>query len=140
MDNQILLEKIEKQTRQQALFTKILCVFCAVILICMLVLTFFVVNAAGQITELAEQAKFVMDNLDVVTWELGDYHFGGVLVANADIGGMIENMGALTTDSQAIVEEAMSKLNAINLDALNQAIEDLANIVEPLANFTKFFG
>ena len=130
MDNQILLEKIEKQTRQQALFTKILCVFCAVILICMLVLTFFVVNAAGQITELAEQAKFVMDNLDVVTWEL----------ANADIGGMIENMGALTTDSQAIVEEAMSKLNAINLDALNQAIEDLANIVEPLANFTKFIG
>ena len=130
MDNQILLEKIEKQTRQQALITKILCVFCAVILISMLVLTFFVVNAAGQITELAEQAKFVMDNLDVVTWEL----------ANADIGGMIENMGALTTDSQAIVEEAMSKLNAINLDALNQAIEDLANIVEPLANFTKFFG
>ena len=130
MDNQILLEKIVKQTRQQALFTKILCVFCAVILICMLVLTFFIVNAAGQITELAEQAKFVMDNLDVVTWEL----------ANADIGGMIENMGALTTDSQAIVEEAMSKLNAINLDALNQAIEDLANIVEPLANFTKFFG
>ena len=50
MDNQILMEKIEKQTRQQALFTKILCVFCAVILICMLVLTFFVVNAAGQIT------------------------------------------------------------------------------------------
>ena len=130
MDNQILLEKIEKQTRQQALFTKILCVFCAVILICMLVLTVFIVNAAGQITELAEQAKFVMDNLDVVTWEL----------ANADIGGMIENIGALTTDSQAIVEEAMSKLNAINLDALNQAIEDLANIVEPLANFTKFFG
>ena len=130
MDNQILLEKIEKQTRQQALFTKILCVFCAVILICMLVLTFFVVNAAGQITELAEQAKFVMDNLDVVTWEL----------ANADIGGMIENIGALTTDSQAIVEEAMSKLNAINLDALNLAIEDLANIVEPLANFTKFYG
>ena len=130
MDNQILLEKIEKQTRQQALFTKILCVFCAVILICMLVLTFFVVNAAGQITELAEQAKFVMDNLDVVTWVL----------ANADIGGMLENMGALTTDSQAIVEEAMSKLNAINLDAFNQAIEELANIEEPLANFTKFFG
>ena len=130
MDNQILLAKIEKQTRQQALFTKILCGICAAILICMLVLTLFIVNAAEQITELADQAKFVMDNLDAVTWEL----------ANADIGGMIENMGALTTDSQAIVDEAMSKLNAINLDALNQAIEDLANIVEPLANFTKFFG
>ena len=130
MDNQILLEKIEKQTRQQALFTKILCVFCAAILICMLVLTLFIVNAAGQITELADQAKFVMDNLDAVTWEL----------ANADIGGMMENIGALATDSQVIVEEAMRKLEAINLDVLNQAIEDLANIVEPLANFTKIFG
>ena len=130
MDNQILLEKIEKQTRQQALFTKILCGICAAILICMLVLTLFIVNAAGQITELADQAKFVMDNLDAVTWEL----------ANADIGGMMENIGALATDSQAIVEEAMRKLDAINLDVLNQAIEDLANIVEPLANFTKIFG
>lgn len=130
MDNQILLAKIEKQTRQQALFTKILCGICAAILICMLVLTLFIVNAAEQITELADQAKFVMDNLDAVTWEL----------ANADIGGMMENIGALATDSQAIVEEAMRKLDAINLDVLNQAIEDLANIVEPLANFTKIFG
>ena len=130
MDNQILLAKIEKQTRQQALFTKILCGICAAILICMLVLTLFIVNAAGQITELADQAKFVMDNLDAVTWEL----------ANADIGGMMENIGALATDSQVIVEEAMRKLEAINLDVLNQAIEDLANIVEPLANFTKIFG
>ena len=130
MENKILLEKIEKQTRQQALFTKILCCICAAILICMLVLTLFIVNAAEQITELAEQAKFVMDNLDAVTWEL----------ANADISGMMENIGTLATDSQAIVEEAMSKLDAINLDVLNQAIEDLANIVEPLANLTKFFG
>ena len=129
-NNQQALEKLEKNTRQQLLFLKILCGLCAGILICVLVMTLSIAGVASQVTELADQAKFVMDNLDTVTWEL----------ANADIGGMIENMGALTTDSQAIEEEAMSKLNAINLDALNQAIEDLANIVEPLANFTKFFG
>ena len=129
-NNEILLEKIEKHTKQQLLMTKILCGFCACILICMLVLTIFVVNAAGQITELADQAKFVMDNLDAVTWEL----------ANADIGSMVESMGTLASDSQAIVEEAMNKLDAINFEALNRAIEDLADIVEPLAGISNFFG
>lgn len=129
-NNQMLLEKLEKNSAQQLLFTKILCGLCAGILVCMLVLTVFVASAAGQVTELAEQAKFVMDNLDTVTWEL----------ANADLSTMVENMGALAADSQAIVEEAMKKLDAINFAALNQAIEDLADIVAPLANLSNFFG
>ena len=129
-NNQVALEKLEKNSRQQLLFLKILCGLCAGILICVLVLTLSIAGVAGQVTELADQAKFVMDNLDTVTWEL----------ANADIGSMVENMGTLAADSQAIVESAMNKLDAINLEALNHAIEDLADIVEPLANLSNFFG
>ena len=129
-NNQVALEKLEKNSRQQLLFLKILCGLCAGILICVLVLTLSIAGVASQVTELADQAKFVMDNLDTVTWEL----------ANADIGSMVENMGTLAADSQAIVESAMKKLDAINLEALNQAIEDLADIVEPLANLSNFFG
>ena len=76
------------------------------------------------------QTYFVLDNLDTVTWEL----------ANADLGSMVENMSVLAADSQSIVEAAMSKLESINLEALNRAIEDLADIVEPLANISNFFG
>lgn len=130
MENQIILKNIEKHTRQQALFTKLLCGICAVILICMLVLTISVIGAANQIAQLYEQTKFVLDNLDTLTWEL----------ANADIGSMVKNVGALVSDSQAIVADAMSKLDAINFEALNQAIEDLADIVEPLASISNFFG
>lgn len=129
-NNQTLLEKIEQNTRQQVMFTKILCILCAVILICVLVATIFVIGAVGQVKELTEQAKFVMDNLDTVTWEL----------ANADLGSMVENMGTLAQDSQSIVEAAINKLDAINFEALNRAIEDLADIVEPLANISNFFG
>ena len=129
-NNQVALEKLEKNSRQQLLFLKILCGLCVGILICVLVMTLSIAGVAGQVTELADQAKFVMDNLDTVTWEL----------ANADIGSMVENMGTLAADSQAIVESAMNKLDAINLEALNQAIEDLADIVEPLANLSNFFG
>lgn len=129
-NNQVALEQLEKNSRQQLLFLKILCGLCAGILICVLVMTLSIAGVASQVTELADQAKFVMDNLDTVTWEL----------ANADIGSMVENMGTLAADSQAIVESAMNKLDAINLEALNQAIEDLADIVEPLANLSNFFG
>lgn len=129
-NNQVILESIAKNTRQQLLFTKILCGLCAGILICLLVMTVFFAGAANQITELAEDAKFVMDNLDTVTWEL----------ANADLGSMVENMGTLASDSQAIVEAAIAKLDAINFEALNRAIEDLADIVEPLAKVSNFFG
>ena len=128
--NQTLWEKIERNSRQQLLFTKILCGLCTGIFICILVLTVFVAGAAGQITELAEQAQLVMDNLDTLTWEL----------VNADIGSMLENMGTLAADSQAMVADAMQKLDAVNLEALNQAIEDLADIVAPLANISNFFG
>ena len=130
MENQIILKNIEKHTRQQALFTKLLCGICAVILICMLVLTISVIGAANQIAQLYEQTKFVLDNLDTLTWEL----------ANAGIGSMVENVGTLASDSQAIVAAAMNKLDAIDLDTLNQAINDLADIVEPLASISNFFG
>jgi len=129
-NNQMILEKLEKNTKQQLLFTKILCGLCAGILLCFLVLTVLVACTASEISQLAEKAEFVIDNLDTVTWQL----------ANADLASMVENMDTLAADSQAIVESAMKKLDAINLEALNQAIEDLADIVEPLANLTNFFG
>lgn len=129
-NNQMLLTKLEKSTQQQLLFTKILCGLCAGILLCFLVLTILVAFTASEIAQLAEKAEFVIDNLDTVTWQL----------ANADLTSMVKNMGALAEDSQVIVESAMQKLDAINLEALNQAIEDLADIVEPLANITNFFG
>jgi hypothetical protein len=37
------------------------------------------------------------------------------------------------------VEEALDKLNGIDLDTLNRAIADLAAVVEPLANFFNRF-
>lgn len=128
--NQILLEKIEKHTRKQAALTRFIAILCAVAMICMLVMTVCIVGAAGQIVKLTEDAGFVLDNLSSVSWEL----------ANADIGTMLENMGALAADSQTIVSEAMKKLDAMDVEALNSAIRDLADIVEPLAKVSNFFG
>ena len=43
-------------------------------------------------------------------------------------------------ESQAAVADAMEKLDTIDIDTLNKAIADLAEIVEPLAKVSKIFG
>ena len=129
-NNQDLLARLEANSRQQLLFTKILCGLLAAILICAVVLTIVIAGAAGEISALAEQASIVLDNLDTVTWEL----------ASTDFSTMVANMGTLAAESQNIVAEAMKKLDAIDIDSLNSAIQDLADIVAPLAKISNIFG
>ena len=132
-----ILANLEKQSRQQLRFTKLLCVFCALMLVCALVLTISLSGAVKQILAMAEplqalatQAETVIANLDTVAQDL----------ANADLGAMVENINSLTADSQLAVTEALSTLDSIDIEVLNQAITDLASVVEPLAKFAKLFG
>lgn len=132
-----VLAKIEKQSRRQLLFTKILCMLCALMLICTLVLTLSITGAVQEILtitqplqQMADQAGTVMANLDTVAQDLAD----------ADLGSMVENVNTLAADSQTVITEAMKKLDTIDIDTLNQAIADLADVVEPLAKVSKFFG
>jgi methyl-accepting chemotaxis protein len=142
---------LEKYARQQLLFTKILCGIFALVLVCILVLTVAISGAAkqlvaviapledavGQVEDVAAQvnnmtgqAEIIMDNMETVTQTLAD----------ADLGGMVENVNTLTTDSQSAVTEAIEKLDAIDIDTLNKAIRDLSDVVEPLAKVSNFFG
>jgi len=132
-----ILEKIEKQSRRQLLFTKILCLLCVIMLICTLVLTLSITGAVKEILtiaqplqRMADQAGTVMANLDTVAQDLAD----------ADLGSMVESVNTLAADSQSVITEAMEKLDTIDIDTLNQAIQDLADVVEPLAKVSKFFG
>lgn len=142
---------MEKYARQQLLFTKILCGIFALVLVCILVLTVAISGAAkqlvaviapledavGQVEDVAAQvnnmtgqAEIIMDNMETVTQTLAD----------ADLGNMVENVNALTTESQSVVTEAMKKLDTIDIITLNKAIQDLADVVEPLAKVSNFFG
>ena len=116
-----ILEKIEKQSRRQLLFTKILCLLCVIMLICTLVLTLSITGAVKEILtiaqplqRMADQAGTVMANLDTVAQDLAD----------ADLGSMVESVNTLAADSQSVITEAMEKLDTIDIDTLNQAIQD----------------
>lgn len=143
-DTKALLMRLEKHSRQQALFTKVLCILCAAVLVCALVLTVAIAGVtmelkqtiqplqqvAGQVEDMAGQAQTVMENLNTVAQALAD----------ADLSSIVDNMSTLTVESQAAVADAMEKLDTIDIDTLNKAIADLAEIVEPLAKVSKIFG
>lgn len=143
-NNQEILAKLEKHTRQQLLFTRILCILCAAAVVCSLILMFSVTSAATQLTKLAAplqeltaQMQGLAEEAETVMADLGTV---AEALAGADLGSIVENVNLLAADSQSAVAEAMEKLEAIDIEALNKAIKDLAAIVEPLAKISSMFG
>lgn len=143
-NNQELLSRLEKHTRQQLLFTKILCILCALAVVCSLVLMFAVTGAAAELLELAQPLQGLTAQLQDLAQEaetvMTDLGIVAEALASADLGSIVENVNMLAAESQSAVADAMAKLDTIDIEALNKAIKDLAAVVEPLAKVSKIFG
>lgn len=125
-----LLEKMEENSRKQLFYSRIQ-FFCTLALtVCCVLLLVRIRQFLPQMELLALQAEQVLTNLEAVTGEL----------QKLDMVETVENINALVTTSQDGVEEALGTLKEIDLDTLNQAIEDLAAVVEPMADFVKRFN
>lgn len=122
---QKLMERMEQNSRKQLIYSRIQCVFSIIAAICCVILLVHVLQFMPQLQLLTEQASLVLSNLEEITAQ----------IQKLDLAGMIENINALTETSREGLVEALGKLNEINFDALNQAIEDLADVVEPMADF-----
>lgn len=143
-NNQEILTRLEKHTRQQLLFTKILCILCASVVVCTLVLMFAVSGAAAQLLELAQPLQALTIQVQDLAVEaetvMADLGVVAEALAAADLGSIVENVNILAADSQSAVADAMQKLDTIDIETLNKAIKDLADVVEPLAKVSKYFG
>ena len=131
-----LLERMEKSNRRQVWYARAQFIFTMIAAICCAVLLLSGIKVLPVLQETAVQAETVLSNLESVTTEL----------AQSDLSGMVQNMDALVSNvdglvasSQAGVEDAMKKINGIDFDALNAAIKDLSDVVEPIANFFNKF-
>lgn len=131
-----VLERIEKANCRQIRYAKLqfICSIIAAAACVALLLTGM--NILPQLNSTVAQAEIVLDNLEAVTSEL----------AESDVSGMVENMDTLVTNvdglvssSQEGLEQTIQKINTIDFDALNDAIKDLSDVVEPIAKFFKNF-
>ena len=131
-----LLEQMEKANRKQVAYARLQFIFSVIAAICCILLLLAGVKVLPQLQEAVLQAETVLTNLETVTTDL----------AQADLIGMVENVDALVTNvdglvgtSQEGVEQTMAKINAIDFDALNDAIKDLSVVIEPIAKFFNTF-
>lgn len=117
-------EEYLKYIRKQYRMTKLLVLLSAGVF---LVLLFSALVLVPRASHTLQQADEVLTDLAQVTEEL----------EQADLPGLVDHMDTLILESGEGVQEALEKVNSMDIDTLNDAIRDLQAIVEPLA---RFFG
>ncbi|MBQ2855343.1 MAG: hypothetical protein IJE81_07710 [Oscillospiraceae bacterium] len=132
-----LLNKIEASNRKQLMYTRIQCIAAVLAVACFAGIFFLIKDFLPQISAIiteipgvVEQMEIVLSNLEIVTSEL----------TAVDFEGMVAGVNTLVQTGQLGLEQTVENLNAIDFDTLNQAIQDLGDVVEPLAKFSKLFG
>lgn len=145
MENkQDLREMLEKQNR----YAKWQCILTAAAALCCLGVFLLVFTVMPRVRAVAGQMETVLTDLETVTGQL-EGQMDTILtnldavteeLAQADLAGMVQNVDELATTSQSAVEQAAEKLNIIDFETLNKAIQDLADVVEPLARFFNVFN
>ena len=132
---------------KQERLAKLQCILTGVTAACCLGVFFLVCTLMPRAYGLAGKAQTVLTDLESVTGQLNE-QMDTILInldevtkelAQADLAGMVENVDTLATTSQSAVEHATEKLDTIDLETLNKAIADLADVVEPLAKFFNVF-
>lgn len=124
-----LLEQIEKNGRKQVRIGRIQSLLMLVAVVCCAGAVVLVLHFLPQIAAVVDQMEVVLGNLERTTGEL----------AALDLQSMVKDVDTLVVTGQESLEQTMAKLNTLDFEALNQAIQDLGKVVEPLAKLFKAF-
>ncbi|MEG2350419.1 MAG: hypothetical protein RSB57_07910 [Hungatella sp.] len=116
----------EKYAKKQYLMSKITAM--ASILVLGIVL-FAAVTILPKVNDTFQNMDIIMKDLEQITAEL----------AAADLQQMITDVDHLVTSSEQNIQDALTQVNSIDIDTLNQAIKNLSDVISPLANFFNRF-
>ena len=123
-----LLEKQINSSKKQNLIVSALMLVVAIALIMLTVQLGGILeeanSAISEITSLTQELQTILENTQLTE-----------LLNNANA--LIEDSGDALTQALQSVDEALGTVGQIDIETLNAAIEDLKNVVEPLA---KLFG
>ena len=132
-----LLEKIEKTNRRQLLFTQIFCGIALVaVLFCVIALV-KVNQLLPQVQDITAQMQGVLGNMEQAAGQLAELDIRGI-VENVET--LVGNVDMLAVSAQDSLKQTMTKLNTIDFETLNKAIEDLSAVIQPLADFFGMFS
>ena len=141
-------QTLEKLLYKQNRYAKWQCILTAAAALCWVGVFVLVLTMMPQIRAVTAQMNTVLTDLEAVTGQL-EGEMDTILsnlntvtdeLARADLEGMVADVDSFVTTGQEAVEQATEKLNIIDFETLNQAIGDLADVVEPLAKFFNVFN
>ncbi len=138
-----LLQEILKYQKKNARLTRIsaiavlvmACVFAVALALLIPKAVKLVDNAMGslaQVDELMEDTGVVMQNLNDISVEVN------TVISDAQV--LIDNSNTMVEDNTDAITETVQKMNQVDFETLNKAINDLSDVVEPLANFFNKFS
>lgn len=145
---QSLMERIDASNQKQAKYAKWQCIFSAAAAICCAAVLIILVCLLPKANSLAGQLESVIANVQQVTSQLAQADWEGLIsdlelvsqqMADANLGGIAQDVSGLVQSSQTGLEEALGKIKAIDLETLNKAIQDLSDVVAPLARLVNKF-
>ena len=131
-----LLQKIEKNGRAQARSSRLVCLCAFVAAGACVAALLMIVNILPKLEEILPQINGVLTQMQTV---LGNLEQTTAQLASVDLESMVTNVDTLVATGQEGLEQTMAKLNSIDIRKLNQAIEDLSKVIEPLAKLTSLF-
>ena len=114
MDNRELLAELVRYQKKEVNHARLSTVVGA-LLIAVLLITLLVV---------LPRAVILLDHMEQSLQEIDTF---------------VEGSNRVVSENSDGVAEALSKLNGVDFDALNQAIRDLSDAVHPLADFARLF-
>lgn len=109
-------------------------ILCGVMAFVILLLGAFALRAGVQISSILTQAETTFTRLDSLSAD----------IEASDVPGMIQEINVLVKDGQTAattatrsMQAAADKIDALDIESLNQSIQDFAAVVDPLS---KLFG
>ncbi len=126
-DHELLVELVKSQ-RKDALGQRITAFASLGVLVALVIALAIIVpkvvstldqvqSAVTETESLVKQAKGTMEDIDT----------------------MVANVDTLVVENTESVGKAMEDLNSIDFEALNQGIQDLSEVIEPMAKFAEMF-
>lgn len=100
----------------------------------------FLVVAVGAVVLVPKAAILLNEAQEILedtSEAVGELNRIAADLEEADLPGLIRNTQGLISQSSEGVSQSLQKIETLDIDTMNQAIADLASIVEPLA---KLFG
>lgn len=123
------MKRMEESNAAQARYAKKQYHMSMITALASIIILAIVILGAVRLNALYADLQKTMRNIETVSSEL----------AKADIDGMIKDVEGLVDSSQSGLNDAIQKIDLIDIETLNKAILDLSNVVDPLSQFFSQF-